>query len=263
MLGVAQLSAIELEPADFVRAAATAGLRSVSLFVNQASAHSVFPLVTRENLTEVKAALNDEDVTVLNAECFMLTPASIIENYRPAIELGAELGAQNIVALLYDEDEVRTIDNLTTLCARASELELGVGIEFMPFAPKWKTLADTLRLIESLALPNLKVAIDCLHLFRSGGRVADLAGIPNTQISHVQLCDSQNLEVTSDYFHEAGVERLGLGDGVFPLFELLQALPDDVALELEVPQAATTPAQDRLTAMVSGARYLLHAAGRS
>ena len=262
MLGMGQLSAIELEPVDFIRAAAASGLQAVSLFVNQASAQSTFPLTTSRQVSDVGATLDGEGIVVLNVECFMLTPASDIDSYRPAIEVGARLGAQNLVALLYDQDQSRAADNLTQLHDLAAEYQMGVGIEFMPFTPLWKTLPDTLKLIESLALPHLKVAIDCLHLIRSGGGVGDLAHLSQDMISHVQLCDSLNLGESVDYFHEAGVERLAPGEGAFPLVELLAALPAGVAFELEVPQPATVAAEERLVAMVTSARRVLAAAGK-
>lgn len=262
MLGVGQLSALELEPPDFIRAAATSGLQAVSLFVNQASSQSAFPLTTSARLAEVQSTLDGEGIEVLNVECFMLTPASDIDSYRPAIEVGAELGAQNLVALLYDQDPARAVDNLTRLHNLAAEYQMGIGIEFMPFTPLWKSLPDTIGLIESLALPNLKVAIDFLHLIRSGGGVKDLVSLPAGLISHVQLCDSHNLEESVDYFHEAGVERLAPGEGAFPLVELLVALPTGVAFELEVPQPATVAAAERLATMATAARRVLAAAGK-
>lgn len=262
MLGVGQLSALELEPVEFIRAAAASGLQAVSLFVNQASAQSAFPLTTAKQVADVRATLDGEGMAALNVECFMLTPASDIDSYRGAIEVGAQLGAQNLVALLYDPDQARAVDNLTQLHNLAAEYQMGVGIEFMPFTPLWKTLPNTMKLIESLALPNLKVAIDCLHLIRSGGGVNDLAHLSPDVISHVQLCDSLSLEESVDYFHEAGVERLAPGEGAFPLVELVAALPAGVAFELEVPQPATVAAEERLATTVAAARRVLAAAGK-
>ncbi len=260
-LGLGQLTAIEVSPVDYVSIAAEAGCQMVSLFVRQPGAQAKFPLTTRDNCKEVREALCATGLQVANIECFMLIPNVDVEQYRPALELGAELGAVGATALLYDNDEARAIGNLSRLCRIADDVGLRINVEFMPLAPIGKNIHDAVALIEKVGASNLGLCIDLLHLIRSGGTPADVAAIDPARIHCAQLCDSMDLSVTSDYAKEAGVERLAPGDGKFPVQAFLKALPAGALIELEVPQPADRPAGERVNAIVASARRQLELAG--
>lgn len=260
-LGLGQLTAIDVDPVEYIAIAAATGCQTVSLFVTQAGAQSRFPLVTGENCDAVKEQLLATGIQVANVECFMLTPKVNVEDFRAALELGAELGARGATALLYDNDEARVAANLTRLCQMAAEVGLRINIEFMPLAPNWKTLQHTTELIRQLNQPNLGLCIDLLHLIRSGGTPADVAAADAKLIYSVQLCDSLDLSATADYAMEAGVKRLAPGEGKFPTVEFLKALPAGMPLELEVPQLPERPALERVTAIVEAARRQIALAG--
>jgi sugar phosphate isomerase/epimerase len=198
---------------------------------------------------------------VANVECFMLTPKTEVEKFRPAIEFGAELGARSATVLLYDADESRVFDNLSRLSELTAAAGLRVGIEFMPFTPKWKNLKETAALVQQLARPNLGICIDMLHLIRSGGTPADVAAIDPAMIAYAQLCDSNDLTANENYFEEAGISRLAPGEGKFPLQEFLQALPAGTPLELEVPRKPDVPARERVRDIVVRTRRQLELAG--
>ncbi len=260
-LGLGQLTAVEVTPLEYVAIAAESGCQAVSLFVCQPGAQAKFPLTTRDNCETVKAKLRETGLQVANIECFMLVPNVDVEQYRPALELGAELGARGATALLYDNDETRATTNLSRLCGIAAEFGLRVNVEFMPLAPLGRNIHDAVALIRKVGAPNLGLCIDLLHLIRSGGTPADVAAIDPALIYCVQLCDSMDLSVTNDYAREAGVERLAPGDGRFPVQAFLQALPAGVLVELEVPQSAERPAAERVKGIVAAAKRQIELAG--
>jgi sugar phosphate isomerase/epimerase len=260
-LGLGQLTAVEVGPLEYVDIAAASGCQFVSLFVRQPGPQAKFPLTTRDNCTAVSAKLRKSGVQVGSVECFMLVPNVDVEQYRPELQLGAELGAKGATALLYDNDEARTLRNLTRLCQIAAEVGLRINVEFMPLAPLGRNICDAAALVDKVGAPNLGLCVDLLHLIRSGGTPADVAAVDPQRIFCAQLCDSMDLSVTNDYVREAGVERLAPGDGKFPVQDFLRALPAQTLIELEVPQSPELPAAERVQRIVAAARKQMALAG--
>lgn len=260
-LGLGQLTAIDVDPVEYIAIAAETGCQTVSLFVSQLGTQGRFPLTTRDNSDAVKEQLRATGIQVANVECFMLVPNVDVELFRPALKLGAELGARGATALLYDKDEARVINNLSRLCQMAEEVGLRINIEFMPLAPNWKTIQHATELIQKVGKPNLGLCVDLLHLIRSGGTPADVAATDPKLIYCAQLCDSMDLSVTHDYAMEAGVERLTPGEGKFPVQEFLKALPAGTPIELEVPQLPERPARQRVKDIVAATRRQIERAG--
>ncbi len=256
-LGLHHLTACETGPAEFITLASAAGCREVSLFVQPLAAGAGFPLVTAGNRRAVADTLAATGLRLANAECFMLTPTAQVAAFEPALELGAELGARGATALLYDDDTARTEDRLAALCELAAAMELRISVEFMPLAPRWKTMPEAAALVAAVGQPNLALGIDLLHLVRSGGTPDQVAELPPGLVGHAQLCDGASLTVTEDYAEEASADRVTPGRGVFPLREFVRALPSGTPLELEVPQPPERPAAARIEEIVSAAQALL------
>jgi sugar phosphate isomerase/epimerase len=252
-----------MTPTAFIEAAGDAGLDAVSLFVQAPGPQSHFQLTTAQNLSEVRKALSDTGVTLKNIECFMLTPKTDISQFRPAIETGSALGATHLTTILYDDDEQRVRDHLGQLGMIAAEHGLGVAIEFMAFTPRWNRLHAASALIDSLADPRFRLVVDCLHLVRSGGSAADVAALPAGRVATVQLCDSLDTSAHADYLEEAGVRRLGPGQGSCALSELMAAVEPGCYLELEVPDPSAENAAAHLAALTQQTRaWLQQTAGR-
>ena len=64
-----------------------------------------------------------------------------------------------------------------------------VVVEFMPYS-QTKTLGDALQLVVEADRPNVKLLLDSLHLFRSGGTVADVAAVDPRYFGVIQLSDA-------------------------------------------------------------------------
>jgi sugar phosphate isomerase/epimerase len=256
MPSVHHMTALETEPAEFIALVAAAGGNAVSLFAHQPGGATDFPLVTKDNLVAVRQSLADHAVRVANVDVLMLTPHSNTEDFLPALDMGAELGARGAVALVYDDDAARVIPALQALCEQAAQRDMGIAFEFTGFTPAWNSLAGAVELLSAVNHPHLKIALDVLHLVRSGSTIAEVAALSAGQVAHGQLCDGCNLEVTADYGREAASNRLLPGTGVFPLREFLAALPEGTPLDLEVPRPPTRPALERIRQALDGARQL-------
>lgn len=256
-LSVGQLTALEAQPAEFIHIAAEAGAQSVSVFVNSANPKAPFPETNADNLASVQQALRDTGLRVNNVECFMLTPYTVVENFRPALAVGQQLGAMGATTLVYDTDEERVLNNLRQLCDLADAYGLRVNLEFMAMTPRWNSLTTAAGLIHQVGRRNLGLAVDLLHFVRSGSTPDDLAKVPADIIYYAQLCDSLDTSANQDYAHEASAERLTPGAGKFAIREFVQALPGHAFLELEVPQSPAIPAAERVKAIVAATRETL------
>ena len=85
--------------------------------------------------------------------------------------------------------------------------------------------------------PNLGIAIDALHLFRTGGTLEQLETMDPAIITYVQLCDGPDFHLSGDYLDEA-MNRMIPGEGVFPLKNLAALLGPHVDIDIEVPDFA-------------------------
>lgn len=260
-LSIGQFTVLDTQVENFIELAATNNCQAVSVLVCSPSPQTPLPLVTSDNLSSVKAQLDTTGISILNVECFMITPRTDIESFRPALEIGAALQATGVTALLYDADESNVSDKLKQLCVLGQELGLRINIEFMPFSPRWTTLEAAADLIQQLNQPNLGLCIDILHLIRSGGVPDDITRIPKELIHYVQICDSPDGSAHMNYAKEAGSNRLAPGDGVLPIKEFLQALPAETPIEIEVPQLTETAAGERLSKIVKATYKQLETAG--
>lgn len=255
--GLHHMTAQEAGPEEFIELAAAANSPTVSLFAAQPGGDTVFPLVDAGNLAAVRERLDDTGTLLANVDVLMLTPHSGPETFLPALDIGAELGARAAVALVYDNEAGRAVQNLGILCEEAAQRDLRIAFEFTAFTPRWNTLAGALELLDAVGHPALALGLDILHLVRSGGSAAEVAALPQGPIAHAQLCDGAHLEVTADYGDEAAGNRLVPGAGVFPLTDFLAALPVGTPLELEVPQPAAAPPAERIRRTMTAARELI------
>lgn len=262
-LAIHQITAIEATPPELATIAATLGCASVCVFTHLPMAAMSFPLVTRALLGAMKARLADTGVGVCNIEFFPLGADVVLEDFLPGLDLGAELGARRLVTHVHDTDAARAVERLARLADLAAERKLDVGLEFMPLTPGCTHIAQAVDLVRRAARPNLGIAVDFLHLVRSGGTPQDVAAVPAELLAYAQLCDGAHLGRSSDYMSEA-FDRLAPGAGVFPCAAILDALPRALDLDVEVPSASAQqrgiPALERARLAVEAARRLVEAA---
>jgi len=261
ILSIGQLTALDARLTEYIDIAASAGCQKVSLMVQSAGPNWNWQLTTRDNLQDVKQKLAETGLGVLNAECFMLVPGVNVDDYRPALELAAELKASGVTVLIYDPDKSQAMENLGRFCELAQQHDLRVNIEFMPLGSLCRDLGEAVSLVEELQQPNVGIAIDLLHLIRSGGTPEDVAAVPPGLISYVQICDSEDLTVNSNYAEEAASNRLAPGQGQLPIKAFLQALPAGTPVEIEVPQPQVVPVTQRVMQIVAATRTELQKAG--
>ncbi len=257
--GVHQISYMEEGPEGLVRLAAECGLDRICLFTHSPlhdDGSRMFPIVEAGQVLSFRRLLQDSGIGITNAEYFPIMTELEITAYLPALDVAAELGAKRIVTHVHEMDEARTAGQLSLLCEAAAERQLLVGLEFTGFAAGCNSLAKALRWQARLARPNLQVAVDALHFFRTGGTLEELRGVDPTIIGYAQLCDGPDLRVCDDYLDEA-MHRMIPGEGVFPLAEFLSILPPGVDLDIEVPGMGHARPRERAVQAIAASRQLI------
>ncbi|MGE9007651.1 sugar phosphate isomerase/epimerase family protein [Leptospira interrogans] len=240
-LGLAHLTALELPPSALVEEAARAGFASVGLRVHPAIVDGpAYPTrVGTEAHLALKQILAGEGVRVNDIEFIQLTPDIDVSAFAGLLEAGADLGATSVTVSGDDDDHARLTAHFADLCDLAQPFGLRVDLEFM----RWRaigSLPQAEAIVRQAGKPNGAILVDALHLSRSGGKPHDLLTVPAPFLRAAQLCDARADMPTTDaaVIAEAREGRLPPGEGSLPLGELLEALPADTSLSVEMPLPA-------------------------
>ena len=256
-LSLDHLTLFEVPPPELISIAAELEIPYVSLWT-YAPLKGDFPLLTQSNKHETRHRLDDTGVRFGNMECFNLTPEAVAEDFRPAVALGAELGATSLVAInAWDPDWSHALDNFVKLCRIAAEFGLRVNVEFLSIG-QVRTLNDALRFLSEAGQPNTGITVDIMHLVRTGGAPSDLTAIDPKLIGYAQICDGPLVLDQEKWNFEGFEQRQIPGEGEFPLNDFLAALPADVILGIEVPlkslrEAGVSP-RERARRCLAGTR---------
>ncbi len=263
-----QLNAVELAPADFVRLAAQNDVDRVTLFafdggsvLPRSNSGLTYPTaITPQTRQDVLDTLADTGVGVDGVEFFPMTESVDLELYRPALELGAELGARRAVSHVFIGDDALLVDKLGALCDMAAAVGLGLSVEFCPLTPGCPSLARGAWLVEQLDRPGFGLGFDALHVVRSGCSPEQIAQLGERYFGIAQICDALGTQVSSDYIADVHNREVP-GSGDLPLREILNAVPASVPIEAEVPAAhrrlAGVSAAQHVAEVVAGSRAII------
>ncbi len=262
-LSLAYHTAPELAPLDAVRVAAQAGCTHVGMrLAGGAGGAALTPLAQDAAMRRaVLGALRDEGIGVLEASTVRLTPATDPSAFAPFCDAAAELGARFALTNADDPEFTRLADNLGRLCEAAAKVGLETHFEFV----SWSTIPDlaaALELRRAVGHRKLKIALDALHFDRSRGVAGQIAAADPAAFGDFHVCDAPRAENPSreEQIHTAVHERLFPGDGALDLTGMLEALPVDLPILIEVPTrelARKTLAPARVSRAVAATRNVL------
>lgn len=239
-LSLAALTVLELSPLEQVRCAAEAGyshvgLRLVPATPNEPAWDSIgdTPLIR-----DTRRALLDCGLQVLDVEILRLKPETEPEGFEPLLDTAAALGARHLLVAGNDPDESRLTDRFAALCERAAPRGLVACIEAMPWTDV-RDLVQAARIVEQAGRDNAGVLIDPIHFDRAGSRLEQIAAVAPRRLPYMQFCDApaERPATLEGLLHQARASRLPPGEGELDLAGLLQAMPPEVPLSLEVPLA--------------------------
>jgi sugar phosphate isomerase/epimerase len=220
----------EFGPVDTIRAAVSGGFDAVGLWIEP-------ELWTPMLLRESRAALAESGLELLDVEVIWLKPDSAMDVHKRCIDIGVELGAKNVLCVSSDPDHGSTVSRLAELCRHAEGGGIRVALEFGIFT-QVKTLAQALGVLDAVGHPLRALLIDPIHLDRSGASPASVAEVPPELLPYAQFCDAPAERPDPEDFAAVITDaidlRLQLGVGKLPLRALLQALPADIPLAIEL-----------------------------
>jgi len=219
----------EATPVQLVEAAAQAGFDMGGMWMEPGEWSS-------QTTRDVARRLRETGLQLLDIEVVWIKPGALDPDHLRIVEVGAELGARNVLCVSSDPDREATIDKLGQISAHGGRAGIRVNLEFGLFTAV-RTLAAASAILDQISSPNLYVLVDSLHLTRSGGTPADVRSLPHARISYVQLCDAPcpgaDPSDPQQIIEEAIDGRVPLGQGDLPLVELVRSLPGGIPIAIE------------------------------
>jgi len=257
-LGLAHFSVITVAPADLVSLAAQAGFARVGLrLVPPFEGAPYYPLPVGSRQTrDLLERVTGEGMQVYDIEAVVIDEAFNPLALEPVLETGQFLGAQRLTVSGDDRDTSRLTANFSALCEVAARYGMAVDMENMG----WRTVAtfeQAVSIVSASAAPNAGVLVDALHFFRNGAEASALKD--DIRIGSVQLCDARGPRsvLPDDMIREARAGRFAPGEGDLPLQTLLETLPHDAVLSVEVPQVDGSTPEDHVRHLFKATRTLL------
>ncbi|GFE74850.1 sugar phosphate isomerase/epimerase [Novosphingobium sp. TCA1] len=224
----------EFGAVDVVEAGAATGFDAVGLWIDPAE-------WTAQHSRDTRAALARTGMPVLDVEVVWIKPDSALDDHRTVIDVGADLGAGNVLCVSSDPDHGAAAEKLAALCRHAEGSGLRVALEFGIFT-EVKNLAQALGVIRQVDHPLAALLIDPIHVDRSGTSLAEIAAIDPALLPYAQFCDARAKRPDPSDFAAVIADAVDLreqcGEGALPLADLLAALPAEVPLSIELRSAA-------------------------
>lgn len=246
----------EFSPQQTLAAAVAAGWPAAGVWYDQA-------VWTPATTIELRDRAADAGLVLLDIEVVWLKPGPDDPAHYAAIDAGAEIGARNVLVVSSEPEPARSAEKLARLVEHARAGGLRVCLEFAAFT-EVKSLAAALEIVTA-AGPDAGLLIDPLHFARTGAVPADLAGVDPHRLPYAQFCDAPaSGPPPSDVpaiIHEALDLRLMPGEGGLPLHDLLDAMPSQIPLSIELRSAALRdgwpdPAERARTLLEATRRWL-------
>lgn len=238
-LGLNTLTLFGMPPVDQIKLAADLGCGHISAGLEPVPwKPHYFPDWSLRNDPQLRrdmtAALSDHGIALAFGEGCIIRPQVDVSSYAADLDLFAELGAQGASTVSMEPDASRALDQLAALAGLTAERQLALTFEYAP-PHTFNTLDTVVAAVKQVDAPNLRLLIDAMHFFRTGGNVDQLAAVDPDLIGYAQLCDARMVGDQEDYYAEAMYERSCPGEGELPLRDLLTVIPEDVRIGLEVP----------------------------
>ncbi len=183
-----------------------------------------------------KDAIAGHGLSVLDVEVIWIPEGGgVSDDHRAIIDVGAELGARNVLVVSSEPDTGRTAEALRTLCDHAAPAQMRVALEFLMITAI-RSLDSALAVVETCDHPAAAILIDTIHFQRAGPAPDKLAAGDPALLPYAQFCDgpADCADNFDSYMTDALDLRSAPGEGELPLAEILAHLPDAIPLSLEI-----------------------------
>lgn len=243
-ISLAHLTTLDLPPPQMIRVAAEIGYDAVGLrMIAVTPTTASYPLMLdAASLRETLAALADTGLFVNDIEFLRMTPDFAPHDYEAFLDVGAALGARHVICAPYDPDTARLAANLAAFNALCAPRRIRPVLEFFP----WTNVPDLLTacsIVDATGEEAIGILVDALHFNRSNSSLAALAQQASQhphRFPFLHLCDApvQPSYTTEELFHAGRAERLPPGLGQIDLVAILNRMPPNTLVALEVPMTS-------------------------
>ena len=236
------------DPMEQIRIARACGYDSVSLrtIPMHLPGEPEFLLHKDKELFEsTRAALKEYDMPLMDIELARVRPDLSIDEYAPAFEKAAELGASDVLGSVWTRDKAYYTEQVGRIAEMAKKYGLCYNVEFLPWAGV-RNLQEAITLMDAVHMDNLFIMVDTLHAGRAGVTAAELARTGSKYFRFIHLCDGpagpdgdpvlDNIKDDLMLF-TAREGRLYPGEGVMDIAGMVGALPG-IPLSIELPNLA-------------------------
>ena len=165
-----------------------------------------------------------------------------INEYDPAFEKAAELGATDVLGSIWTRDKAYYIDQVAKIAEMAKKYGLKYNVEFLPWAGV-RNLQEAITLVDTVKADNLYIMVDTLHAGRAGVTGAELARTDPKYFNFIHLCDGpagpdgdpvlDNIKDELMLF-TAREGRLYPGEGAMDIAGMVKGMPE-IPLSIELP----------------------------
>lgn len=183
-----------------------------------------------------KIALADTGIKIHDIELAKIQDDIDVSSYESALEVGAELGATDIISSIWTSDKDYYFDQFAKLCDLAEQYNMHVNLEFVTWADV-KDLKGAKEVINTVNKKNAGYLIDTLHFHRSAVQLSELDNIPKDRFRMAHICDGP-AEIPTDkegLIFTGRDARLYVGEGVIAIADIISKLGDDTILSIEIP----------------------------
>jgi sugar phosphate isomerase/epimerase len=236
-ISLAHLTVLDADPVALIDAGVAGGFDAIGLrVVAPLAGDKIVPVVGDRDLQRrIKRRLSETGLRILDIEAVWLQPGSTVDALRPALEVGAELGAKYVLTVGFDGDANRLSDNFGAFCAAAHQCGLRTMLEFIPYATI-ASLKQAHDLLLAVAPADAGLLVDALHLSRSGGHPRDIGKYDASLFSYIHLCDAKAVIPPAEQIRpEARGGRFFPGEGELWLAEFVAAFPPGTPAGIEAP----------------------------
>ncbi len=190
----------------------------------------------------IRNALREYDMPLMDIELARIRPDLDIDEYRPAFEAAAKLGATDVLGSVWSRNRAWYTDAAGKVADYAAEFGLNYNIEFLPWAGV-RSLQEDITLIDDLGRDNVFVMVDTLHAGRAGVTADELRRTPRKYFNFIHLCDGPAgpdgdpvLDNIKDdlMLYTAREARYYPGEGVMDIAGMVKAMPE-IPLSIELP----------------------------
>ena len=238
-LSLDHITVTDTTPWQLAHIAAEVGCQGICPFLHSMEVLPAMPAYDLvrdpQALRQTRDALAATGVTVDLVYPFTMAGRTNPQDFIPALQTAAALGARQANVLCYDRDPNRRTEKLVELAELAAPFDIALAIEFYP-PSQVQTLSAALEEITRSGRSDIKVTADLLHIMRGPEPETSFPLLNHPAIAIAQIADGPPTIDPDQIEREAGIQRQLPGQGTFNIPRFLHALNPTTPLSVEIPQ---------------------------